>query len=591
MIGIAMSTFHLLAQGISINNTNSNPDGSAMLDVQSTSKGMLIPRMSTAQRAAITSPATGLLVFDTNTRTFWFFDTTSWTELQVGTDSDNQDLSTTLVGTDRTINITGGSSTSFSVADNDNNASNEIQNLAYAGNTLSITGGNSVNISNGDITEVAAGDGLVGGATTGDATINVVATNGLTDNANDVRLGGALVQNTTITQANFGMTFNLSGSGDFNVQDNGTTHFQVLDNGNTRIGGDVEWRDENTAGTLLAQLIDDGNDGRFIIRENGVTSVDLDANTQFVFNEQGLNRDFRVESDANANMLRVDAGTNRIGIGTANPSHMLQVNTDAKINTALILGAPTAYGNHLLMLGAATNAGAKIGHTGGYNNAESGRFAFEENVDAQQNVATYCGFEWHHNGAVNELYLSSGCTANAIRMTVERGGQIGISTDNPTANLSVNGTANKTGGGTWAVFSDARLKDNVSDFKEGLDFIQQVRTVNFTYNDKMEEIWGESPATKNRVYQGVIAQELQEIAPDMVQAVVVGNEINVEDADYQGQTAELETYLEVDPNKFTYALINAVKEQQAMIDVLMAKQQRTQNELAEIKALLKEIIK
>jgi hypothetical protein len=43
------------------------PDPSAMLDVQSTDKGLLMPRMSTVQRSAIVSPATGLMIFNTTT--------------------------------------------------------------------------------------------------------------------------------------------------------------------------------------------------------------------------------------------------------------------------------------------------------------------------------------------------------------------------------------------------------------------------------------------------------------------------------------------------------------------------------------------
>lgn len=177
----------------------------------------------------------------------------------------------------------------------------------------------------GDITGVTAGDGLVGGGTANNVTLNVVATNGLTDNANDVRLGGTLIQNTTITQGNFGMTYNLTGSGDFTLQDNGTNTFQVRDDGVTFIGDDTYWRDGNIGGTNLMVLLDDGNDGRLLVYENGLTSVDLDANTQFIFNEQGLDRDFRVESDADANMFRVNAGTNRVGIGDANPTTRLEV--------------------------------------------------------------------------------------------------------------------------------------------------------------------------------------------------------------------------------------------------------------------------
>ena len=51
---------------VAITTDNTAPDNSAMLDVKSTSKGMLIPRMTTIQRNAILSPAKGLMVFCTD---------------------------------------------------------------------------------------------------------------------------------------------------------------------------------------------------------------------------------------------------------------------------------------------------------------------------------------------------------------------------------------------------------------------------------------------------------------------------------------------------------------------------------------------
>lgn len=60
-------------QGVAINNDNSNPDPSAMLDVKSTTKGLLAPRMTLTQRNAIISPATGLLVFQTNSTPGYYF--------------------------------------------------------------------------------------------------------------------------------------------------------------------------------------------------------------------------------------------------------------------------------------------------------------------------------------------------------------------------------------------------------------------------------------------------------------------------------------------------------------------------------------
>ena len=67
-------------KGVSINRDGVRADPSSMLDVKSTESGVLIPRMSSAQRTAITSPAKGLLVFDLTTNTFWYYKT-SWVEI------------------------------------------------------------------------------------------------------------------------------------------------------------------------------------------------------------------------------------------------------------------------------------------------------------------------------------------------------------------------------------------------------------------------------------------------------------------------------------------------------------------------------
>ena len=66
---------------VSINADGTDPDGSAMLDVKSTSKGVLIPRMSATERDAITNPATGLMVFVSNDLSFYYYDGTAWVSL------------------------------------------------------------------------------------------------------------------------------------------------------------------------------------------------------------------------------------------------------------------------------------------------------------------------------------------------------------------------------------------------------------------------------------------------------------------------------------------------------------------------------
>jgi hypothetical protein len=72
------------SQSVAVNTDGTPADTSAMLDVKSSIKGILIPRMSTAERQAIITPATGLLVFDNDVLTFWFFNGANWIEIGSG---------------------------------------------------------------------------------------------------------------------------------------------------------------------------------------------------------------------------------------------------------------------------------------------------------------------------------------------------------------------------------------------------------------------------------------------------------------------------------------------------------------------------
>ncbi|MCX6247447.1 MAG: hypothetical protein NTW10_06915 [Bacteroidetes bacterium] len=63
---IAIFTALQLSAQVSITTDNSAPDGNAMLDVKSSAKGILVPRMTNVQISTITSPATGLVVYCTD---------------------------------------------------------------------------------------------------------------------------------------------------------------------------------------------------------------------------------------------------------------------------------------------------------------------------------------------------------------------------------------------------------------------------------------------------------------------------------------------------------------------------------------------
>ena len=81
---LASSTVH--AQ-VAINTDGTNPDNTAVLEVKSTNKGLLLPRMGFDERNAIPNPATGLLIYCTNCNELQMYDGTAWVRLSLGTAS------------------------------------------------------------------------------------------------------------------------------------------------------------------------------------------------------------------------------------------------------------------------------------------------------------------------------------------------------------------------------------------------------------------------------------------------------------------------------------------------------------------------
>lgn len=87
------------SQSLSINSTAAVADSTAILDVSSTTKGLLIPRMTALQKNTIVTPATGLLIYQTDGEAgFYYFNGTSWLLLitsAISTDKQNTLIYTT----------------------------------------------------------------------------------------------------------------------------------------------------------------------------------------------------------------------------------------------------------------------------------------------------------------------------------------------------------------------------------------------------------------------------------------------------------------------------------------------------------------
>lgn len=78
ILAFIMVANYMLTAQVSINTDGYSADGSAMLDVKSTNKGFLPPRMSLSEREAISSPATGLMIYNTTTNKPNYFNGTEW---------------------------------------------------------------------------------------------------------------------------------------------------------------------------------------------------------------------------------------------------------------------------------------------------------------------------------------------------------------------------------------------------------------------------------------------------------------------------------------------------------------------------------
>ena len=81
---LIFATSLTLSAQVAINIDGSLPAGSAILDVKSTKKGALFPRMTTYQRQNIVNPATGLIVYDTSNNALYVYDGTVWKVLSKG---------------------------------------------------------------------------------------------------------------------------------------------------------------------------------------------------------------------------------------------------------------------------------------------------------------------------------------------------------------------------------------------------------------------------------------------------------------------------------------------------------------------------
>ncbi|HYG81221.1 MAG TPA: tail fiber domain-containing protein, partial [Pyrinomonadaceae bacterium] len=161
-----------------------------------------------------------------------------------------------------------------------------------------------------------------------------------------------------------------------------------------------------------------------------------------------------------------------------------------------------------------------------------------------------------NDGATNSgnlRFITSSAGSLTEKMRIGANGRVGIGTTAPTDTLSVSGTASKTGGGSWAVFSDERLKNIKGNFSAGLRAVMQLQPLRYEY--KADNALG---LKTDGEHVGFGAQAVQRVIPEAVTKTDNG-------------------FLQVNNDPIIWAMLNAIKEQQKEIEQLKAQVQQLQS--------------
>lgn len=156
-------------------------------------------------------------------------------------------------------------------------------------------------------------------------------------------------------------------------------------------------------------------------------------------------------------------------------------------------------------------------------------------------------------------------TNDLTRMYIGAGGFVGIGTTSPDTHLSVNGSADKPGGGSWGTFSDRRLKTLQGNFNSGLDQILQIHPVRYRY--KPDNAMGIQDTEE---HVGLVAQDVQKVIPEAV-------------------TKNSKGYLLVNNDPIILAMLNAIKEQDRLIRQQHSQMRAQQAQIARLSSQLKAV--
>jgi trimeric autotransporter adhesin len=470
---IAVITSVFIAEALKAQNTfpssgaagigTTAPNASSLLEVSSTTKGMLVPRMTQTQRNAIATPATGLLIYQTtNTTGFYYYTGSTWTALKPS--KANLSLNNLTSPTAVNVDLLPGTNNSRDLGSSSLNwrtmyagsyciGSTKVLELSGANNTFVGATGNTVNTG------------------TYNTAIGNQAFHFNTSGINNTATGAFALYSNTSGASNsaygYGALYTNMGSSNNTAIGAYSLAYNTSGSGNTAIGAFAL-----NANTIGVSNTASGNNALHNNTEGFTNTADgadaLSGNTTGYLNTA------TGSSALNANTTGF--------YNTANGGNALKSNVNGVGNTAT--GAYTLYANNSGAYNSAHGSSALANNTSGIDNTADGVNALAGNTSGNYNTSIGYGSlqtnsTGHHNTAAGYYADVSGdafsnATAIGDNASVNAGNKIRLG----------NGAVTVIEGTVGYTVSDARFKTNITDEVKGLEFINKLHPVVYNFEAK-----------------------------------------------------------------------------------------------------------
>ena len=407
-------TFFMVLQGyaqVSINTTGNAPDSSAILDVSSTAKGVLIPRMNSYRMNHLQNPAIGLMIFNTDDSAFYFFNVYQWEK--IGRAAKAWDKNGNYIYTNDSVGI---------------GVANPVAPLEVKGRISQTGTGKSVFVGEKAGTNNDTTTGLY------NVGIGYDAFNKNVSGKNNIAIGGYALQNNTIGNYNTGIGYILP------LSINSESYY------NTAVGYNALFFDINDAGIHNTAL------GTSSLALNSTGKYNTAAGYYALYkNTNDYNTAFgayalKLNTSGNHNvafgynsLLNNTTGSTNVAAG----SKTMENNDDGDANSAVgdwsLKNNTSGYGN--VAVGNETLNRLESGNI----NTALGNKAGHENTNGSRNVFIGNMAGYHETGS-NKLYIDNSDTLNPLiggdfqNSEIYLNGKTGIGTQYPHEELEVAGT-------------------------------------------------------------------------------------------------------------------------------------------------------